>query len=198
MPLMLQSKLLRFLQEKEYRRVGDTMNRSADIRVIAATNRDPQAEVEAGRLREDLYFRLNVIRIHLPPLRERRDDIPALAIHFLSRASKTYSRLVSGIQPDAMQLLLSNPWKGNVREFQNMIERAVVLCKGTELTKEDFLFDTSDSALLHKTGMTLSELERQIIEATLAEMNGNRTRTAERLGVSLRWLQYRLKEWSGQ
>jgi Nif-specific regulatory protein len=198
MPPLLQSKLLRLLQEKEYRRVGDTINQTADIRVVAATNRDPQAEVKLGRLREDLYFRLNVIGIHLPPLRERRDDIPLLASYFLARAAQMYARPVSGIQPDAMQMLLLNPWKGNVREFQNVIERAVVLCNGTQLAKEDFVFNTAEGEVLRQKGLTLEELERQMIEATLAEMGGNRTRTADRLGVSLRWLQYRLKEWSGQ
>ena len=109
-----------------------------------------------------------------------------------------YGRPVTGIQPDAMQLLLANPWKGNVREFQNAVERAVVLCKATQLSREDFLFSAKDSESPTQSGMTLAELERQIIETTLAEMNGNRTRTAERLGVSLRWLQYRLKEWGSQ
>ena len=198
MPLMLQAKLLRLLQEKEYRRVGDTANRTTDIRIIAATNRDPQADVKSGRLREDLLFRLNVIGIQLPPLRERKEDIPLLAVHFVSRAAKMYGRPVTGIQPDAMQLLLANPWKGNVREFQNAVERAVVLCKATQLSREDFLFSAKDSESPTQSGMTLAELERQIIETTLAEMNGNRTRTAERLGVSLRWLQYRLKEWGSQ
>ena len=196
LPLLLQSKLLRLLQEREYRRVGDTSNRPADIRVIAATNRDLQAEVKSGHFRDDLYFRLNVIRIHLPPLRERKDDIPELANHFLKRAADMYKRPVIGIDPEAMQILLSSPWKGNVREFQNVIERAVVLCKGGQLGKEDFVFDTSGAGSFQLTGLTLAELERQMIEATLAEMGGNRTRTAERLGVSLRWLQYRLKEWS--
>jgi len=97
-----------------------------------------------------------------------------------------------------MQMLLSNPWKGNVREFQNAIERAVVLCEGSQLTKDDFLFKSAVGETAGQAGLTLDQLERQIIEATLAEMNGNRTRTAERLGVSLRWLQYRLKEWSGE
>ena len=95
-----------------------------------------------------------------------------------------------------MQSMLANQWKGNVREFQNVIERAVVLCRGTQLTKDDFLFDTSDQSVLQKNGMTLADVERQLIETTLNEMNGNRTRTAEKLGVSLRWLQYRIKEWS--
>jgi Nif-specific regulatory protein len=198
LPLPLQAKILRLLQEKEYRRVGDTVNRSADIRIIAATNKNLADEVKASRFREDLFFRLNVVGIHLPPLRERKDDIPLLASHFVRKAAGNYKRPVEGIHPDAMQLLLANQWKGNVREFQNVIERAVVLCRGTQLTKDDFLFDSKDQAALQKTGMTLADFERQLIETTLEEMNGNRTRTAERLGVSLRWLQYRIKEWGNE
>ena len=198
LPVLLQSKILRLLQEREYRRVGDTANKVADIRVIAATNLDAQEAMENGKLREDLYFRLNVIGIHLPPLRERKDDIPILAKHFLARAAELYHRPVKGIDPDAMEMLLSNPWKGNVREFQNVIERAVVLSKGNQLTREELVFNAADQKSLQHSGVTLEEFERQIIEATLAEMKGNRTRTAERLGVSLRWLQYRLKEWSNE
>lgn len=198
LPLPVQAKILRLLQEKEYRRVGDTVNRKTDIRIIAATNKDLAEEAKANRFREDLYFRLNVIGIHLPPLRERKDDIPLLASFFVKKAAETYKRPVEGIQPDAMQLLLANQWKGNVREFQNVIERAVVLCRGTQLTKDDFLFDSRDQSALQKTGLTLADFERQLIETTLQEMNGNRTRTAERLGVSLRWLQYRIKEWGNE
>ncbi|MFA6468280.1 MAG: sigma 54-interacting transcriptional regulator [Bacteroidota bacterium] len=194
----LQAKILRLLQEKEYRRVGDTVNRKTDIRIIAATNKDLKEEVKANRFREDLYFRLNVVGIHLPPLRERKDDVPLLAQHFVKRAAINYKRPIDSIHPEAMQLLLANPWKGNVREFQNVIERAVVLCRGTQLTKDDFLFDSSDQSALQKSAMTLADVERQLIETTLAEMNGNRTRTAERLGVSLRWLQYRIKEWGNE
>lgn len=198
LPLQLQPKILRLLQEKEYRRVGDTKNRTANIRILAATNRDMREEVRSGRLREDLYFRLNVVEIHLPPLRERKEDIPLLAAYFVRRAADAYKRPVEGIHPDAMQTLLANQWSGNVREFQNIIERAVVLCGGNQLTKEDFMFDASDRAAIQRRATTLAEFERQIIEATLTEMGGNRTRTAEKLGVSLRWLQYRLKEWSGE
>lgn len=196
LPYALQSKLLRLLQEKEYRRVGDTVNRSANIRIIAATNKDLTAEINSGKMREDLYFRLNVVGINLPPLRERKDDIPLLAKHFLQRTTALYKRPVESIHPEAMQLLLTNPWRGNVREFQNTIERAVVLCNGTQLTVNDFManIEKSDSSL--PPSITLEEMEKQVIEATLEEMNGNRRRTAEKLGVSLRWLQYRLKEWA--
>ena len=196
LPAALQAKILRLLQEKEYRRVGDTAMRTADIRLIAATNRELQAEVSRGALREDLYFRLNVVNIHLPPLRERREDIPALADHFLQRAARQYKRPVERIDPDAMQVLLANSWKGNVRELQNVLERAVVLCRGTDLARKDFVLDDTRSGEPPETPTTLAEFERRIIEATLSELGGNRTRTAERLGVSLRWLQYRLKEWS--
>ncbi|RPI05761.1 MAG: sigma-54-dependent Fis family transcriptional regulator [Ignavibacteriae bacterium] len=196
LPYPLQSKLLRLLQEKEYRRVGDTINRTANIRIIAATSRDLKDDVKNAKMREDLYFRLNVVGIHLPPLRERKDDIPLLARHFLQRTVKLYNRPVESIHPEVMQMLFMNPWKGNVREFQNAIERAIVLCNGTQLTVKDFAFDVhkSDSAL--SSSLTLEEMEKQVIEATLEEMKGNRRRTAEKLGVSLRWLQYRLKEWN--
>jgi Nif-specific regulatory protein len=195
-PFALQSKLLRLLQEKEYRRIGETVNRSADIRIIAATNKNLKSEVDNGTFREDLYFRLNVVDIHLPPLRERKDDIPLLAKHFLQRSTQMYKRSIDSIHPDAMQMLLANPWKGNVREFQNVIERAVVLCKGTQLTSTDLMLDFTQRNSILPNSMTLEEIEHQIIETTLDEMDGNRRRTAEKLGVSLRWLQYRLKEWN--
>ncbi len=198
LPLSLQAKILRLIQEKEYRRVGDSNNRNADIRIIAATNKDLKEEVKTTRFREDLFFRLNVIGIHLPPLRERKDDIPLLASYFVKRAAENYKRPIDGIHPEAMQLLLANQWQGNVREFQNLIERAVVLCRGNKLMKEDFLFDSSDQSALQKNAVTLADFERQLIESTLEEMNGNRTRTAEKLGVSLRWLQYRIKEWGNE
>jgi Nif-specific regulatory protein len=196
LPFNLQSKLLRLLQEKEYRRIGETINRSADIRVIAATNRDLKSEVKKGAFREDLYFRLDVVNIHLPSLRERKDDIPLLAKHFLLRSAQMYKRSIESIHPDAMQMLFANPWKGNVREFQNVIERAVVLCRGSQLTADDLVLDLDKRNSILPNSMTLEEIERQIIETTLDEMDGNRRRTAEKLGVSLRWLQYRLKDWN--
>jgi Nif-specific regulatory protein len=195
LPLAMQAKLLRLLQEKEYRRVGDTKSRTADIRVIAASNRPVAEEVKRGRLREDLYFRLNVIGMHLPPLRERMEDIPLLAQHFLRRAAEQYRRPVESIDAEAMRVLLANEWKGNVRELQNAVERAVVLCTGTLLSRRDFVLDDSAGSDQRATPTTLADFERKVIETTLAETGGNRTRTAERLGVSLRWLQYRLKEW---
>jgi Nif-specific regulatory protein len=196
-PPLLQAKLLRLLQGREYRRVGDTNNRTADIRVLAATNRRLDEDIKQGRMREDLYFRLNVIEIRLPALRERKEDIPLLAQYFLRRAAERYRRPVESIHPEAMHVLLANNWKGNARELQNAIERAVVLCHGNQLTRKDFVLDDSTAPQEEGLPTTLADFEKQIIETTLAEMGGNRTRTAERLGVSLRWLQYRLKEWQG-
>jgi Nif-specific regulatory protein len=198
LPFALQSKLMRLLQEKEFRRVGETVNRTADIRVIAATNKNLTDEIKNGKMREDLYYRLNVVGIHLPPLRDRRDDIPLLANYFIQRTSQMYKRSIDGIHPDAMQMLLTNSWKGNVREFQNTIERAVVLCRGTQLMPNDLVFDFTKQALDLPPALTLEEIERQIIQTTLNEMEGNRRRTAEKLGVSLRWLQYRLKDWNNE
>jgi len=198
LPFALQSKLMRLLQEKEFRRVGETVNRTADIRVIAATNKNLKEEIKNGKMRDDLYFRLNVVGIHLPPLRDRKDDIPLLANYFIQRTSQMYKRPIDGIHPDAMQMLLTNSWKGNVREFQNIIERAVVLCHGTQLMPNDLVFDFAKQATDLPPAMTLEEIERQIIQTTLNEMGGNRRRTAEKLGVSLRWLQYRLKEWNNE
>ncbi len=196
MPLPLQAKLLRVLQEKEIRRVGDTEHRKVNVRVLAATNKDLQEEIKQQRFREDLFFRLNVVSIPLPPLRERTEDIPALVEHFLAKANKSNGRSIKGIHPDAMKMLLMSQWKGNIRELQNTIERAVVLCTGTMLMVGDINTSPQGNNTIGPEGLTLEEFERRLIESALAENDGNRTRTAQKLGVSLRWLQYRLKEWS--
>ncbi len=196
LPALLQTKILRVLQEKEIRRVGDVATKKVDVRIIAATNRELKEEVKAGRFREDLYFRLNVVALRLPPLRERVEDIPALAMYFFKKACETHKRNITAIQPDAMKTLMTNPWQGNVRELQNVIERAVVLCKNTTLASEDVATEGFDAGIFEKQNITLEDFEKQIIEATLREMDGNRTRTAKKLGVSLRWLQYRVKEWN--
>lgn len=196
LPATLQTKILRLLQEREIRRVGDTENRPVDVRIVSATNRDLQKEMSVGRFRDDLFFRLNVVNIALPPLRDRRDDIPLLARHFLRKASETHRRAVKGFTPSAMKALVSQAWPGNVRELQNVIERAVVLSRTEELTELDLQLPTDDAAAFLGASLTLEEFERRLVEKTLSDMDGNRTRTAEKLGVSLRWLQYRLKEWN--
>ena len=196
MPMLLQAKLLRVLQEKEIRRVGDNASRKINVRVIAATNKELQSEVKEKRFREDLYFRLNVVGIHLPPLRDRIDDIPVLARTFFQRSCKEHNRDLKGIDADAMKVLMTHPWQGNVRELNNVIERAVVLCTHPTITAADLMLDSVVTIPADRNALTLEDFERQIISATLKEMNGNRTRTAEKLGVSLRWLQYRIKEWN--
>ncbi len=196
LPSPLQAKLLRVLQDKEIRRVGDVESRKIDVRLISATNKNLHEEIKAGKFREDLYFRLNILEIHLPPLRDRTDDIPLLADYFVKAASKTHGRNVSRIASPVMSLLLKHPWYGNVRELQNVIERSVVLSQGEELAEGDVSLEQYSEGELVQTGLTLEDFERQLVEKTLNETGGNRTRTAEKLGVSLRWLQYRLKEWS--
>ena len=191
----LQSKLLRVLQEREIRRVGDLEDRKVDVRIIAASNLDLKEETRKGVFREDLFFRLNVIEIHLPPLRQRKEDIPLLANYFLKRAAASYKRTVNGINPKAVESLVRHSWQGNVRELQNVIERAVVLCSGDELQEHDLQMQHVRESDLLESGLTLGDFERKLVERTLKEMKGNRTQTAEKLGVSLRWLQYRLKEW---
>jgi transcriptional regulator with PAS, ATPase and Fis domain len=196
LPVLLQAKVLRAFQEREIRRVGATESRKINVRILAATNKDLTEGIRAGTFREDLFFRLNVVSVHLPPLRERKEDIPLLAEFYFRRSCLTHKRDVQSIHSSTMELLVAHPWQGNVRELQNMIERAVVLCRGDILMPEDLTLQRNDAQALQKANMTLADFERNIIETTLHEMGGNRTRTAERLGVSLRWLQYRLKEWS--
>jgi len=194
----LQAKLLRVLQEREIRRVGDLETRKIDVRLIAATNKDLKEEVKAGRFREDLYFRLNIVEIHLPPLRDRKEDIPLLAEHFMKRANEIHGRNIKRIDSSAMEILLKYRWYGNVRELQNVVERAVVLSRSDEIRSEDIQLQSFSENELVESGLTLDAFERKLVEKTLKEMGGNRTKTAEKLGVSLRWLQYRLKEWSNE
>ncbi|MFZ1080676.1 MAG: sigma-54-dependent Fis family transcriptional regulator [Candidatus Kryptoniota bacterium] len=194
----LQAKLLRVLQDKEIRRLGGTDSKKIDIRILAATNKDLHEEIKKGNFREDLYFRLNVVEIHLPPLRDRTEDIPVLANHFMKEACETHGRNVKRINSEAMSRLLRHPWHGNVRELQNTVERAVVLSRGEELSEDDLKLHQHFGEEMLEKGETLEEFEKKLVEKTLAETGGNRTRTAEKLGVSLRWLQYRLKEWSSE
>ena len=196
MPLLLQTKLLRVLQEREIRRVGDLQNRSVDVRVLAASNKDLREEVKNGLFREDLFYRLNVVELRLPPLRDRRDDIPLLAHYFLEKLSANLKRNIHTISPKALEMLLKHQWNGNVRELQNVIERAVVLCETDIIEVADLQLHHVREQDLLESGLTLGEFEQRMVEKTLREMGGNRTKTAEKLGVSLRWLQYRLKEWN--
>ena len=193
MPAALQAKLLRVLQDHRFERVGGTQPIHADIRIIAATNRDLAAAVKDGRFREDLYYRLNVVSLTLPPLRERREDIPLLARHFVAVYAGETKKPVRGISASGMDLLVAHPWPGNVRELANAIERAVVLCGGYEIRREDLAL-TVPAAPLGPAALSsvavgrdfyaqVETFKQRIIQAALAETGGNQTKAAERLGL---------------
>jgi DNA-binding NtrC family response regulator len=195
MPQLLQAKLLRVLQERVFERLGGTLQIKADVRVIAASNRDLAREVAEKRFREDLYYRLNVFPITLPPLRERVDAIPHLIRHFCARFSAAAGlRRPIGITSEALALLQQHTWPGNVRELQNIIERAVILAKG-EITAAELPVEllTALPSEVPREGI-LKQREKDTICKALQQFRGNRRQTAEALGISLRTLQYRLKE----
>jgi len=199
MPLGLQAKLLRVLQEREFERVGSNESIKVNMRVVATTNKDLAEEVRNGNFREDLYFRLNVVPIELPPLSRRSDDIPALIAHFAIKYGRRYGREFEGVDDDAIEYLKSQPWQGNIRELENRIERAVVLARDLWIHKEDVAFDSV--ALSEKQAgvafgpVTLNELEKRHILQTLNELGFNRTKTANRLGISIRTLRNKLNEY---
>ena len=197
----LQPKLLRALQEREFERVGGTRSIQVDTRIIATSNRNLEKTVEEGQFREDLFFRLNVIPIHLPPLRERREDIPALMDHFLNRYADENGRKVTGFGPKARKLFLEYDWPGNVRELQNAIERAVVLSQEPVLGPEHFFLGgirskqaQTDTPVFPK-GMTVARMEKELILQTLEHCDQNRTRAAGMLGISVRTLRNKLNEY---
>jgi DNA-binding NtrC family response regulator len=198
-PASVQVKLLRFLQEREFERVGGNETVQVDVRVVAATNRDLKEAVRDGGFREDLYYRLNVVQVDVPPLRARKSDIPALAHHFLARYANENDRDIRGISEEALRALMSYPWPGNVRELENAIEHAVVLCEGDTVTV-DHLPSTSAPGIsqdlgLMIPGITMDELEKTAILRTLEAVEGSTAKAAELLGISRRKIQYRLKEW---
>lgn len=198
-----QTKLLRVLQEGEIKRVGETAIRKVDVRIISATNKDLWQEVQAGNFREDLYYRLNVINIKMPPLRERKDDIPLLAEHFLQKFAVQNKKKISGFTAEALELLKSYHWPGNIRELENSIERAVILAREPIPDKLGGIRQIPAGLFnLHRprpeadlAGKPLHEIEKYAILKTLELTGNNRTKTAQILDVSRRWLQYRLKEW---
>lgn len=203
LPLAVQPKLLRVLQEGTIRRVGDSREKSVDVRVIAATNRDLERAVATGEFREDLYWRVNVIHLHAPPLRERAFDIPLLVEHFLTKIAAKQTGAPLSIAPDALALLTVYGWQGNVRELENTIERAVALARGAVLTVEDLPPKIRESS--HQTAailenakakrLTLDELERSYILEILREAGGNKSRAAEILGLDRKTLYRKLDEY---
>lgn len=195
MPALLQAKLLRVLQERVFERLGGTMQIKADVRVIAATNRDLAIEVTNKRFREDLFYRLNVFPITLPPLRKRIDAIPRLVRHFCARFSTIAgARRPIGITSEALTLLQQHTWPGNIRELQNIIERGIILARG-EITGNELPLELREQTSAHNPHVgLLKHRETDSIRRTLQQFRGNRRQTAEALGISLRTLQYRLKD----
>jgi two-component system, NtrC family, response regulator AtoC len=193
MPMALQVKLLRVLQERRVQRLGGTAAIPINARVITATNRDLEAMLTEGKFREDLYYRLNVIRIHVPPLRERREDVPRLAGLFLEKLNRERGRKVRGLEPDALARLQAYAFPGNVRELENRIERAHILCAGDRISTRDLGEPFASTARTPKQGR-LKDQEREMIEKALARNGGNRTKAAAELGISRRTLQNKLKE----
>jgi two-component system response regulator AtoC len=205
MPLSLQVKLLRVLQDEEIKRLGGSSCRKVDVRVVSATSKNLEEEVAAGRFRADLFFRLNVFVISLPPLRERPEDLPLLVGHFLERFSARFGKAVTSVAPDALRLLASYPWPGNVRELENAVERGVVISEGgvldTDALPERIAGISGHAGMLLPSGDSLSireageAMERELIRRALDKTGGNRTHAAKLLEISLRSLIYKLKEY---
>ena len=197
----IQIKLLRFLQEREFERVGGNQTIKVDVRIIAATNRDLQHEVSQGRFREDLYYRLNVVAVEMPPLRVRREDVPVLAMYFLQRHARANDKDVQMFNDAALALMSQYDWPGNVRELENAVERAVVVCRGTEIVAEDLPRALLASPPASKDdcpaipGATFAELERYAILKTLEHVGGSTSRAADMLGMSVRKIQYKLQDY---
>lgn len=202
MPVNLQAKLLRVLQNGTFRRVGGTTDVTVDVRIVAATNKNPMEEVSAGRFRDDLYYRLNVVPLHIPPLRERTEDIPLLVEHFIKKFSSTPRRL----SPDAMKLLIHYPWKGNVRELENIIERVLLLTDAEEITPADIPLEIThtdwENTMLPKmeeTGLDLDGImegiEKKYLLEALHFTNGAKTEAAKLLHLSFRSFRHRLHKY---
>ncbi len=213
MPAPLQAKLLRVLQERTIERVGGNTTLDIDVRILAATNRDLKDEVDNKKFREDLYYRLNVIHIHLPPLRERIDDIPALVTHFLQKNAARLLRDELTISPEALRLLVSLPWEGNIRELENTIERAAILCSGDRIEAEDVQPDSSDlSSQEWSSGLDLTQfipeglglaavlngIEEKLVRQALENADNVQARAAEQLGITKSLLQYKMKKYKLQ
>ncbi len=198
-PTSTQVKLLRVLQEGEFERVGGAQTLKTDVRVIAATNVDLEAAVAEGRFRKDLFYRLNVIHLAIPPLRDRQEDIPLLALHFLDKFCLENNRATMGISPEAMAALKSYYWPGNVRELQNVVERAVALCQGNmvdlaDLPDEVRRHSPEDDRITIPVGASMEEIERRAILQTLRRTEGDKELTARLLGIGLATLYRRLKD----
>ena len=200
MDYQLQSKLLRVLQEREIDRIGGMNSVPVDVRFLATTNRDIEKQIKEGKFREDLHYRLNVIPFHLPPLRERKDDIPLLAKHFVQKYCELDNRSVKGLTDVALESLMQMEWRGNVRELENIIERAVLMCKEDLISHKDLFLTEKHRQPNFVTqsiapSTSLKEIEKNVILNTLDQTNGNRTHAAEILGISVRTLRNKMNEY---
>jgi transcriptional regulator with PAS, ATPase and Fis domain len=205
MPAGTQAKLLRVLEDSKVRRLGSKSEISVDVRVLAATNKVPEEAVAQGQLRSDLYFRLNVVHMPMPPLREHLDDLPDLAASLLEDLNRKHGRTVKSISPEVLEAFRRHTWPGNVRELRNTLERALVTCSEQILGKDNLGPDFGRSVvagasdgLRLRPGMTVEEAERRLIFETLAFTQNNKTRAAELLGISLKTLHNKLKEYDAE
>jgi DNA-binding NtrC family response regulator len=198
MSVALQAKLLRFIEEKAFKRVGGLADIRVDVRVVAATHKNLEEEVKAGRFREDLFYRLQVMPIHLPPVRERRGDLPLLTSFFVDRFNREFRKRVVGLSPSALTLLERHPWPGNVRELRNAIERAMLLAEREQLDVEDFgsLLRTGASAQfrLPPDGVRIDDVERSLVVQALERTKGNQTQAALLLGINRDQVRYRIEK----
>jgi two-component system response regulator HydG len=203
MSLAMQVKLLRVLQERELTRVGGEEVIRINVRVIAATNRDLIKNIEAGRFREDLFYRLNVVSIHVPPLRERKEDIPLIAQHFLNMFADRNRKIIKGFTPRAMDRLLKHPWPGNVRELMNAVERGVVLSRSEYLDEPELPLIQREAPTTNNTSskmngteeLPLESVEKETILRVLDTAGGNKSEAARRLGITRRTLHLKLKKY---
>ena len=193
-PLRQQAKLLRVLETGELERVGSSQTRRADVRVISATNADLHAEASAGNFREDLLFRINTVEIHLPPLRDRGEDIPHLAQHFLNRNRSRYRKQVEGFTPAAMQQMMQYAWPGNVRELEHAVERAVLLCRGEQIEPVNLAITARATAPSFES-MSIEEMETLLIRKVMRRCDGNISQAAEALGLSRSALYRRIEKY---
>jgi transcriptional regulator with PAS, ATPase and Fis domain len=197
MSLALQAKLLRFLEEKTFRRVGGAKDIRVDVRIVAATNRDLRRAVKEGRFREDLFYRLQVLEVELPPLRQRTGDVALLARYFLERYRAEFRKKVSDLAPDAAKRLEGHGWPGNVRELRNAVERAVLLAEGPVLRAEDFSgLGAAEAAEAHElppSGVRFDQLERDLVAQALERAGWNKAAAAALLGVNRDWVRYRIE-----
>jgi len=199
MPPSLQAKILRVIEAREVRPLGGTTTYPTDIRIISTSNRDIQARIDEGLFRNDLYYRLRVIDIDLPPLRERKEDIPLLVRHFLNTFNKDLKKKVAQVSNETMKILMDYSWPGNVRELENVVQRAITLCRGETVVPGDLpaiMTRANDASFVDRAyggGQTLEELEKQYVSHVLSQVRGNRSRAAEILGIDRKTLYRKLK-----